>query len=123
MTTMTTIRITHHYDVGDQDVFVTRRTGDVDPLRAALYCQFKSEEWFDEPSALTNLGIAAMLVMHYGFRQAAAIIDDEFDNEKCLTIDMYREREKACGSFYEELMRDVSLQREGLRESMANFFD
>jgi hypothetical protein len=115
---MSTIRITHHYDVGNQDVFVTRRSGDVDPLRAALYCQFKSEEWFDEPSALTNLGIAAMLVMHHGFRQAAATDDDD-----CQIIDMYREREAACGPRYDELMADASLHREGLRESMANFFD
>jgi hypothetical protein len=113
---MSTIRITHHYDIGNQDVFVTRKDGDVDPLRAALYCQFKSEEWFDESSALTNLGIAALLVMHYGFRQAAA-------TEDCQTIDMYREREAACGPRYGELMADVSLHRDGLRESMTNFFD
>lgn len=99
---MTTIRITHHYDIGNQDVFVERRTGDVDPLRAALYCQFQSEEWFDESSALTNLGIAAMLVMHYGFRQAAATDD-------CQMIDMYSEREAACGPQRGALMAEISL--------------
>jgi hypothetical protein len=111
-----TFRITHRYDLGNQDVYVMRRTGDVNPLRAALYCQFKCEEWLEHESfEMTNLGIAAMLVMHYGFRQAPA-------TDACTTIDMHSDREKACGQPYYELMADPSLHREGLREAMTHFF-
>lgn len=112
---MSIIRITHHYDIGNQDVFITRKTGDVNPLHAALYCQFMSEEWFGEGSSLTNLGIAAMLVMYYGFCHAAV-------TEDCQTIDMYSDREAACSPLYGVLMADTSLHRDGLRESMTNFF-
>lgn len=113
---MTTIRITHHYDKGNQDMYLSRKSGDVDPLRAALFCQFKCEEWHGQHNGLTNLGVAAMLVMHYGFRQEPVA-----DHSLCRTIDMYVDREKACGPLYFELMADLSLNRDGLREHMANF--
>ena len=108
------VRITHHYDIGNQDVFVERRSGDVDAKRAAIYCQFKAEEWFNAHE-FSNLGIAAMLVAFYGFQHTRVC--------ECPTIDLYADREAACGSTYHELMADASLHREGMKEVMKLFVD
>lgn len=113
-----TFRITHHYDIGNQDVYIERREGSVDAKRAALYCQFMCEEWFGEQAILSNLGIASMLITFYGFRHAASV-----PSESCTTIDMHSDREAACGGLYHELMDDASLQRERLREYMAPHID
>lgn len=113
------IRITHYYDIGNQEVFVERQTGEVDAMRAALYSQFMCEEWFGEASVLTNLGVAAMLVMFYGYRQAAA----EPAAMCRADIDMYCDREAALGALYDELMADPTLPRAGMREAMAQFVD
>jgi hypothetical protein len=44
--------IRHHYDIGDRGVSVDAPTG-FDVKRAAVYMQFKAEEWFgDDKSAL-----------------------------------------------------------------------
>lgn len=116
---MNIYRIRHYYDVGNQDIYVVRRSGDVDAKRAALYCQFKSEEWFAEDAGLMTLGVAALLTMFYGYRQAPVPDHDDF-----IDIDMYREREAAVqGSLYRELMADESLHRDGLRDHMKNFLN
>lgn len=104
--------IKHHYDIGDQQVFVRRISGDVDPVQAAVYMQFMCEDWFGEPKILTNLGVASLLVAFYGFQQAAA-------TPLCTEIDMYFEREQRCGDIYRALIADTSLHREGLRDAMA----
>lgn len=106
------VRITHHYDIGNQDVFVERSGGDVDPKRAAIYCQFKAEEWFSG-RGFSNFGIAAMLVAFYGFQHTRVC--------ECATIDLYADREAACGPTYYELMADTSLHREGMKEVMKLF--
>lgn len=80
--------ITHHYDVGDQNVYVRRITGDIDAKRAAIYCQFKAEEWLGEKKLLTNLGVAALLVTFYGYQHTSI-------TDICTVIDMYIERELA----------------------------
>lgn len=115
---LSTYRISHRYDIGDQAVYINRREGDVDAKRAALYCQFMCEEWFGGGSILTNLGIAALLVAFYGFRHTASVPD-----EACTSIDMYSDREAACGDLYFELMKDESLRRDGLKEYMAPHID
>lgn len=104
--------IRHHYDIGDQRVFLRRLTGDVDAKRAAVYLQFKCEEWFGVEKMLTNLGVAALLVTFYGFQHGPA-------DTICTDVDMYSDRERACGAPHRELMADASLFREGLREAMA----
>lgn len=106
------VRITHHYDIGNQDVFVERRTGDVDPVRAAIYCQFKAEKLAGDREVM-NLGIAAALIAFYGFVHCAEC--------ECLTIDLYKDREAFCGPGHAELMGDQSLHREGLEEFLARF--
>lgn len=108
--------ITHHYDIGDQRVFLRRVAGTVDAKRAALYLQFRCEEWFGTSKMLTNLGIASLLVTHYGFQHAPA-------TEVCSVIDMYSDREAACGGLSAELVRDLSLYREGIREAMIPHLD
>lgn len=106
------VRITHHYDIGNQDVFVERRTGEVDPMRAAIYCQFKAEKLAGDREVM-NLGIAAALIAFYGFVHCAEC--------ECPTIDLYKDREAFCGPRHEGLMADESLHREGLEEFMARF--
>jgi hypothetical protein len=48
-------RITHTYDIGNQDVYVEHPTGDVDGKRVALYCWFKASEWFGSAAIVSNL--------------------------------------------------------------------
>lgn len=97
--------VKHHYDIGDQQVFVRRVRGDVDPVKAAVYMQLLCEEWFGKSKMLTNLGVASLLVTFYGFQHGAA-------TPLCTEIDMYFEREK-------RFIADASLHREGLRDAMA----
>ena len=106
------VRITHHYDIGNQDVFVERRTGDVDPKRAAIYCQFKAEECLGDREMM-NLGIAAALIAFYGFVHCAEC--------ECPAVDLYKDREAFCGEGYAALMADESLHREGLGEFLQRF--
>lgn len=107
-------RIHHHYDIGNQDVYVERRTGQIDGKRAALYCQFQCEEWFGYDAMLSNLAVGALLCMFYGYRHRAVAV-----LESATAIDMYSDREKACGAACIELLGDTSLHRIGLREAMA----
>lgn len=113
--TETIFRIRHHYAIGNQDVYVERRHGDVDAKRAALYCQFKCEEWIGHQFMLSNLAVAAMLVMFYGYGHAAVESDGGFTD-----IDMYSDRENACeNGLSSELKADASLHHEGMREAVA----
>lgn len=107
-------RIHHHYDIGNQDVYVERRTGEIDGKRAALYCQFQCEEWFGYDAILSNLAVGALLCMFYGYRHRAVAV-----LESATEIDMYSDREKACGAPCSELLADTSLHRIGMRETMA----
>lgn len=104
--------IKHRYDIGDQRVFVRRVTGDVDPVRAAVYLQFLCEEFFEGDKMLSNLGVAALLIAYFGFQHTAA-------TTLCTEIDMYADREKMCGAECAALMADLTLHRDGLREAMA----
>jgi hypothetical protein len=111
------VRIRHYYDVGDQAMFVFR-TGATSPdtRRAALYCQFKCEEWFGEVSMLSNLGVAALLVAFYGHQQAPRFMDAP-------TVDMHEDREAvACDAgAWRELVADPALAREGLQATMKPY--
>ncbi|WP_454727693.1 MULTISPECIES: hypothetical protein [Cupriavidus] len=102
-------RITHHYDIGNQDVYVERATGEADGRRAALYCWFKACEWFGESAIVSDLGIASMLVTFYGFQHCAA-------SNISTTVDLYADAEGF--SDYAALMRDESLFRDGLQKAM-----
>ena len=116
----TNIRVTHFYDIGNQDVYVKRFDGTVDGKRAALYCQFQCESWFGSDAMLSNLAIAALLCMFYGYRHRAA---DGPVSECSTTVDMYSDREVACGTTYLELLNDASLHRAGMREVMVTLFE
>ena len=102
-------RITHHYDIGDQDVYVEHPTGEVDGKRVALYCWFKAAEWFGDSALVSNLGIASLMVAFYGFRHCAVTIST--------TVDLYSDAESFKG--YKELMAEETLSHEGLRAAMA----
>lgn len=109
-----TFRIRHDCDIGNQDVYVERRYGSVDGKRAALYCQFKCEEWLGPQNMLSNLAVAALLVMFYGYCHAAVASEGNYTD-----IDMYSDRENACGGLFYELMADASLHHEGMREALS----
>ncbi|HGO6128507.1 TPA: hypothetical protein ACK3RK_007092 [Burkholderia cepacia] len=107
-------RITHHYDIGDQDVHVEHPTGEVDGKRVALYCWFKACEWFGMSVVVSNLGIATAMVSLYGFRHCAV-------HPFSTAVDLYHDAEGFKG--YDELMADPSLHRDALRELLAPHVD
>lgn len=108
-------RVRHDCDIGNQDVYVVREHGNVDAKRAALYCQFKCEEWLGHQFILSNLAVAAMLVMFYGYRHAAVAREGSYTD-----IDMYSDRENACEyGLTAELKADTSLHHDGMREAVA----
>ncbi len=102
--------ITYFYGDGGAPVYIKRVTGNVDAKRAAIYCQFKCEEWFGHERMLTNLGVASLLITFYGFQYHHGGPYDD--------IDMYHDHSAFCGEKYNELMLDAALQREKLREYM-----
>jgi len=103
--------IKHHYDIGDQRVFVERAVGAVDGRRAAVYLQFRCEAWFGEDKVLSNLGVAALLVAFYGFKHSAS-------SSTCEVVDMHWDRERACARGA-DLATDAALARPGLRDAMV----
>jgi hypothetical protein len=107
-----TFCITHHYDIGNQAVFVERAFGEFDLVKAAVYVHFMAEEWFGNV-LVSNLGIAAALCRYYGCKHAA--VTDNFTS-----IDMYRDRSKLCGA-NPSITDDATLHREGLREFIEPF--
>ena len=113
----TVYRIFHAMDLGDFSVFVSPKDGAPDTRRAALYCQFKAEEWFGVEVMLSNLGIASLLVQFYDHQQAPRVqgLHPEW------FIDLYSDREAACGQEWRELMADQSLVRPGLKRAMHPF--
>lgn len=110
-----TFRITHYYDIGNQDIYIERINGNIDARRAAIYCQLWAEKWYqkDDSNAISisNLGIAAMLIMFYGFRHTK-------NTNLNTTIDMYYHRENACSPNISLLLNDPTLIRHGLREAI-----
>lgn len=110
-----TYRIHHHYDIGNQTVFVERYEGGIDGKRAVLYCEFMCEEWFGPNMDMSNLAYAALLEMFYGFRHVASDYGDGFTD-----VDLYSDREKSIGDS-DKIKSDASLHRDGLREAMARF--
>ncbi len=104
-----TFLIRHCYDIGDQGVTVIAPAG-LRVKRAAVYIQFKAEEWFDDETCVSNLGIAAALVSFYGCKHGAR-------KKNGLSIDMYSDRHQLCGT---NLTSDESLHREGLREFLIH---
>ncbi len=98
-------KIHHHYDIGNQAIYVSSKS---DPTRAAVFCQFMSEEWFGYEHSLSNLAIANILVSLYGCWQAA-------ETENYISIDMYSDREALCGNWKE-------LKKEGLSRKELKIF-
>lgn len=105
----TSYLIQHRYNIGDQGVTVMAAAG-FDVKRAAVYIQFKAEEWFADEACVSNLGIAAALVSFYGCKHGV-------HETNGLVIDMYGDRHQLCGS---GLTSDESLQRNGLREFLIH---
>lgn len=108
-----TFCISHHYDLGDQKVFVERKTGNVDAKRAAVFCLFMAEEWFGPHFMASNLGIAACLCAFYGFQHTAR-------TSMATELDLYYDRERMCGH-HVDLVEDTTLHRDGLREFITPF--
>lgn len=101
-------RITHHYHVGNWDVFIESET---DPTDAAIYCQLLAEEESEDPSVeVSLLGIASALVHFYGCRHTAAYPDG------AKTIDMYQERTKRWNDWWIKNRTNSPLERKGLFE-------
>lgn len=113
----TVYRIFHAMDLGDFSVFVSPKDGAPDTRRAALYCQFKAEAWFGDEVMLSNLGIASLLVQFYDHQPAPRVqgLRPEW------FIDLYSDREAACGEEWHELMADETLVRPGLKRAMHPF--
>ena len=108
-------RIFHGMDNVDLGVFVVPNEGAPDTRRAALYCQFMAEEWFGVEVMVSNLGIAALLVQFYDHQQAPRVWNCP------LAVDLYIDRENACGAECVELMADPSLARPGLKRALYPF--
>lgn len=99
-------RVFHHYDIGNQAVFVRRSIGDADVRRAAAYIQTMANAWFGESTELGNLAIASALVAFYGCQHWS-------ETALCQQVDMYSVR---AGFNDEQLKCETDLYREGLRE-------
>ena len=112
-------RIHHHYDIGNQDIYVQRITGSIDGKRAALYCEFQCEAWFGNDSMLSNLAVGALLCMFYGFRHMA-VADSIL--EAATEIDMFHDHQRMAGTDYLELLADTTLHRPGMQDVMAMLF-
>lgn len=110
-------RIFHGLELGDFSVYVAPLVGAPDTRRAALYCQFKAEEWFGVEVVLSNLGVASLLVQFYDHEQAPRL--PELGSK--YYIDLYGDREAACGQQWRELMADESLARPGLKRAIHPF--
>lgn len=110
-------RIFHAMDLGDFSVYVAPKDGAPDTRRAALYCQFKAEEFFGDEVMLSNLGVASLLVQFYDHEQAPRLPDLHPE----WLIDLYGDREAVCGRPLRELMADQSLARQGLKRAMHPF--
>jgi hypothetical protein len=104
--------IKHYYDIGDQQIYVKRVTGDIDATRAALYCQFMCEHWYGHDKMLTNLGVGSLLIQFYGFQH--------YCRTRAALVDMHTSRQTYCQQdAYNNLIQDSTLLRDGLRESMS----
>lgn len=106
--------IHHHYDRGEQGVTV-EAPASLDTKRAAVYIQFKAEDWFGDEATVTNLGIAAALVSFYGCKHVAR---NSFGED----LDMYFARERLCQE-YKSLVADSELMREGLKDFLKDHLD
>lgn len=100
---MTTYRIFHNYDIGDQSIYVSSET---DPTRAAVYCQFLAEEQLGDSVSVLNNGIYLALTQFYGCTKAEK-------SDSAIDLDLYWAREKMCGD-HANLMADKTLHRDGI---------
>ena len=101
----TAYKITHFYDIGNQEVYIQSHS-EIDVIKAAVYCQFKAEEWFDNSIVLSNLAIASLLITFYDCTHHFLVDDAN-------VIDMGVDREKFCGT---GLCDDNSYDRDKLKE-------
>ena len=85
-----TYLIKHAYDIGETGIYIRSK---FNPVDAAVYLQFKTEELFNDGVSLSNLAVANALVSLYGCFCGAK-------NDKAITIDMYSEREARCGEWF-----------------------
>lgn len=110
--------ITHYYNIGDGRIFIWRKSGNISPVRAAVYCQFLAEDSYGVDVCVSNFGIAAALIVFYGFSDFP-IINENY--EKCTVIDMFGDRERLCGEQYTFIMNDKSFHRDGLKQFLEPF--
>lgn len=106
-------------------ILVRRISGDVTPVRAAAFCQLKAEEWFGKDAIVSNHGMASMLTDFYGFQifpfgnVLSSVPISEWSSCRVLwpVIDMFRVRTSIIHK--EELTRDMSLNRAGLKDTLG----
>jgi hypothetical protein len=94
-------RIHHHYDIGDQSVYVESKSGEVDVPLAAAFIVAKTQEWWGNV-LVSNLGVAAALVEFYGCEHMATATAH-------IEVDLYDQ------SRYSAAVGAPELERAGLR--------
>lgn len=94
------------------------------PRPRGSVCQLKAEEWFGKDAIVSNHGMASMLADFYGFqifpfRNVLSVARSEWSSWKVLwpVIDMFRVRTSIIHK--EELTRDMSLNRAGLKDALS----
>ena len=99
-------RITHTYQIGNQDVFIS---SEHDPTDEAIYLQFIAETHpkGKNENIVSNLGIASALVHFYGCKHCAY-------SENAKTIDLHLDRERRCGEWWIKNEKNSPYSREGL---------
>lgn len=95
-------------DTSGTEIFLRRAEGNINPIRAAIFCEFKVEEWFQPESTLLTAGVATLLVRFYGF-----IFSEHLHDAKIIDIDWYSWRDRFCPpERYGALMHDTRLHRD-----------
>lgn len=102
-----------------REIFLRRVEGNINPIRAAIFCEFKVEKWFQPESTLLTEGVATLLVRFYGF-----IFSEHLHDAKLIDIDWYSWRDRFCPpERYGPLMHDTRLHRDEERmKAVARIF-
>ncbi|MGF6996826.1 hypothetical protein [Paraburkholderia sp. GAS32] len=106
-------RITHYYQIGDQDVYVTDPTGEKNGKEIAAYIFGWACEWHGHGNLISNLGIAAMMVQFYGFIHCAK-------DEDATTVDMYWDCQ---GNDFLTILNNETYERNTLRKAVVPFIN
>lgn len=91
-------RLTHEYDIGDRSIYFTFDESKIEETvkELAVFLQFKAEEMFNDSICLDHQTIMKFLALF-----GAELIESKPTNVSFNTIDMYWDRERSCGDWYE----------------------